>query len=247
MILKQYIHPLISHRHLLALMLWLLLASVAHAQIGNLAAFDEDKLHFGIQVGYTQSKFMLDYTEDEEVRDLLQGTTSYYNAGFHLAVINDLRVHKYINLRMSPGITMVNRSLSFSWEDSYQQTHPGVDLKRGVESVYGEIPFDIKFRSMRWRNFRPYLTAGACYGFDFASLRNNKNNNDQSIIRLNTSDLRYTAGVGFDFYLRYVRFGIELKMCFGFVDLKIEDDDIYTRSFDNLKTRSFMLGFIFEG
>jgi len=245
MIIRQNIRSRFSHRPLT--MLLLLVVSVAQAQIGNLAAFDEDKLHYGIQVGYTQSKFDLDYTEDEEVRELLQGTTSYYNAGFHLAVIGDLRVHKYINLRFCPGITLVNRSINFSWEDAYRQAHPGVDLKRGVESVYGEIPFDIKFRSMRWRNFRPYLTTGASYGFDFASLRNNKNNNDQSIIRLNTSDLRYTAGVGFDFYLRYVKFAIEMKMCFGFVDLKIEDDDIYTRSFDNLKTRSFMLGFTFEG
>ena len=229
------------------LLLFLLLAGTLQAQVSNLAAFDMDLLHYGIQIGYSQSKFDFYYTEDGDVRETLQGTTSYYNAGFHIAIIGDMKLCNFINFRMLPGLTIINRSLNFSWEDVYAEAHPGVDAKRSVESVYGEIPIDLKFRAMRWRNFRPYVTTGMSYGFDFASLRNNKNNNDQSIIRLNTSDLRYTAGVGFDFYLRYVKFAIELKMAFGISDLKIADDDLYTRSFDNLNTRTFMLGFTFEG
>lgn len=229
------------------LLLFLLLAGTLQAQVSNLAAFDMDLLHYGIQIGYSQSKFDFYYTEDGDVREALQGTTSYYNAGFHIAIIGDMKLCNFINFRMLPGLTIINRSLNFSWEDVYAEAHPGVDAKRSVESVYGEIPIDLKFRTMRWRNFRPYVTTGMSYGFDFASLRNNKNNNDQSIIRLNTSDLRYTAGVGFDFYLRYVKFAIELKMAFGISDLKIADDDLYTRSFDNLNTRTFMLGFTFEG
>lgn len=229
------------------LLLFLILAGTLQAQVSNLAAFDMDLLHYGIQIGYSQSKFDFYYTEDGDVREALQGTTSYYNAGFHIAIIGDMKLCNFINFRMLPGLTIINRSLNFSWEDVYAEAHPGVDAKRSVESVYGEIPIDLKFRAMRWRNFRPYVTTGMSYGFDFASLRNNKNNNDQSIIRLNTSDLRYTAGVGFDFYLRYVKFAIELKMAFGISDLKIADDDLYTRSFDNLNTRTFMLGFTFEG
>ena len=91
------------------------------------------------------------------------------------------------------------------------------------------------------------MTSGGSYGFDFASMRNNKNNTDQSIVRLNTSDLRYTVGLGFDFYMRYVKFAIELKMSFGLLDLKIDDDDLYTRSVDFINTRTFMVGFTFEG
>ena len=84
---------------------------------------------------------------------------------------------------------------------------------------------------------------GSSYGFDFASLRNNRNSQNQSIVRLNTSDLRYTAGLGFDFYLRYVKFAIELKMTFSVMDLKIDNDDFYSQSIDGLNTRTFMLGF----
>ncbi|MBO7489447.1 MAG: outer membrane beta-barrel protein [Bacteroidales bacterium] len=218
------------------------------AQVTYLAGFDKKKIHFGIQLGYTQSKFEDAYTQDDEVRQSLLGTTSYYNPGFHLAIIApDLRLGNYFNFRLIPGITLINRTFNYNWTDAYVAQHHGADAKRTVESVYGEIAFDFKFRAFRYRNFRPYLTSGGSYGFDFASMRNNKNNTDQSIIRLNTSDLRYTAGLGFDFYMRYVKFAIELKMSFGVLDLKIPDDDLYTRSTDFINTRTFMLGFTFEG
>jgi len=217
------------------------------AQVNYLASFDKKKVHYGIQLGYTQSKFEDAYTVDADVRESLQGTTSYYTPGFHIAVIGDLRLGNFFNIRLLPGLTLINRTFTYSWEQSYLQQHPGVDLKRNVESVYGEIPFDIKFRAFRYRNFRPYLTTGASYGFDFASMRNNKDNTNQGIIRLNTSDLRYTAGIGFDFYMRYVKFAIELKMSFGLLDLKIDDDDLYNRSMEYINTRTFMLGFTFEG
>lgn len=219
----------------------------ASAQVNNLSNFDRGLLHYGIQIGYSQSKFTIDYTEDDAVRQAMQGVTSYYNPGFHLAVIGDLRLTDFINLRMAPGLTLINRSINYAWSSQYASTHRNLDDWRGVESVYGEIPVDLKFRSMRYNDMRPYLTCGISYGFDFASLRNNKNRDDQSIVRLNTSDFRYTAGVGFDFYLRYVKFAIELKMSFGLPNLKIPDDDYYSRAIEKMTSRTFMLGFTFEG
>ncbi|MBP5190484.1 MAG: PorT family protein [Bacteroidales bacterium] len=232
----------------LLILLVMLTAGIVHAQVTYLASLDKKKIHFGIQLGYTLSKFEDAYTQDDEVRQSLQGTSSYYAPGFHLAVVTpDLRLGNFFNFRLLPGLTLINRTFNYNWTEEYVNQHHGADAKRSVESVYGEIAFDLKFRAFRYRNFRPYLTSGGSYGFDFASMRNNKNNTDQSIVRLNTSDLRYTVGLGFDFYMRYVKFAIELKMAFGLTDLKIEDDDLYTRSVDFINTRTFMLGFTFEG
>lgn len=219
----------------------------AWGQIGNLANFDSKLMHYGIQVGYSQTKFDLKYTDDDAVRQALQGTTSYYTAGFHIAVIGDLRLGRYFNLRVLPGVSIMTRKLDYSWESSYYNSHPLLENKKTVESVYGDIPVEIKFRAWRWNNYRPYLTAGASYGFDFASLRKNKNNNDESIIRLNSSDIRYTVGVGVDVFLRYVKFAIEMKMAFGLIDLKVPDNELYTQSTNNLMSRTFLLGFTFEG
>lgn len=214
---------------------------------GNLGQFDRRLLHYGIQVGYTQSKFDLAFSENDTLRQTLQGVTSYYAPGFHIAVIGDLRLGDWFNLRLLPGVTLVTRTIGYSWENGYLTTHRLAERSRNVESVYGDIPIEFKFRSVRWQNFRPYLTAGASYGFDFASLRKNRNQTNQAIVRLQPHDVRYSMGVGFDVFLRYVKFAIEFKMNLGLLDLKVEDPDIYIRSFDNLTTRTFMLSFTFEG
>lgn len=216
-------------------------------QIGNLGQFDSRLLHYGIQVGYTQSKFDLGFSQDDSLRRTLQGVTSYYAPGFHIAVIGDMRLGRWFNLRILPGVTLVTREISYSWEKGYLESHVIAERSRNVESVYGDIPIELKFRAVRWTNFRPYLTAGASYGFDFASLRKNRNQTNQSIVRLEPSDLRYSFGVGFDVFLRYVKFAIELKATFGLVDLKVEDPDVYISSFDGLKSRTFLLSFTFEG
>ena len=219
----------------------------AQVRASHLGSFDNQKLHWGIQVGYTQSKFDLHYTDDDAVREDILGTTSYYSPGFHINQINDFRLGDHLNLRLMPGITLISRDMAYVWSDDYTSTHWKYDTRRSVESVYGELPVEFKFRAMRYSDFRPYLIAGASGGFDFASLFKNRNNNDESIIRLKPWDIRYTMGVGFDFFLPYVKFAIELKMAFGIVDLRVVEDDIYTQSIDYLNSRTFMLSFTFQG
>ena len=215
--------------------------------MGNLGQFDRRLLHYGIQVGLVESKFDLAFSEDDELRQTLQGVTSYYTPGFHIAVIGDMRLNDYLNLRLLPGVTIVSRDIAYSWESAYLASHRLAETERLAESVYGDIPLELKFRAQRYTDFRPYITGGISYGFDFASLRRNRNRNNESIVRLQPSDLRYTMGLGFDFFLRYVKFAIELKMNFGLLDLKVPDDDIYIRSMDVMRTRTFMLSFTFEG
>lgn len=217
------------------------------AQVGNLGKFDSRMLHYGIQIGMTQSKFDLSLSESTALRDTMQGVTSYYTPGFHIAIIGDLRISEYLNLRLLPGVSIISRNITYSWENGYLSTHRLAEGERLAESVYGDVPLEIKFRARRYGNYRPYITGGVCYGFDFASLRRNRNRNNESIVRLQPSDLRYTMGMGFDVFLRYVKFAIEMKMNFGLLNLEVFDQDIYIRSMDEMLSRTFMLSFTFEG
>ena len=234
-------------RRLSLLVTILLLCFSLKAQVNNLAGFDEHLLHYGIQIGYASSKFDVQFTTADSVRNYLNNSNSYYNAGFHIAVIGDLRIGRYLSLRALPGVSLLSRTINYTWDPDYHAAHPIVDDTRTVESVYGDIPFEIKYKAMRWNNYRPYVTAGASYGFDFASLRKNKNNDNESIIRLNPNDIRYSLGAGMDFFLTYVKFAIEFKMHFGVLNMKVSDDDLYTLSTDKLTSRTYMLCFTFEG
>lgn len=216
-------------------------------QVANLASFDEHMMHYGIQIGYAGSKLDVRFAENDSVRGSLWNTNSYYTAGFHISVIGDLRLGKHFSLRALPGVALLTRNVDYSWNPDYEALHPNADKRRTVESVYGDLPIEFKYKAMRHENFRPYVTAGASYGFDFASLRKNKNNNNASIIRLDANDIRYSMGVGVDFFLAYVKFAIELKMNFGVLNLRVDDDDLYTLSTDKLNSRTYMICFTFEG
>lgn len=232
------------------LAVWAAFGQTAWGQLGNLGnlmSFDDKPLHYGIQVGLTRSKFDLEFTHDDNLRAAVQGTASYYTAGFHISVIGDLRLNRYFNLRAMPGIILIDRDIYYNWEPGYALTHPLLEEHRTVESVYGTLPLEIKFRAWRWYNFRPYLTGGGSYNFDFSSLRKNKNNTEESIIRLNATEFRYSIGVGVDIFLRYVKFALEMKVSFGINDLQVLDDEIYTHSIDGMHSRTIMFGFTFEG
>ncbi len=220
----------------------------AQGTMANLMTFDNHLVHFGIQVGIVNAKFDLDYSEDDALRREIQGVTSYFKPGFHIAIIvPDLRLGPWFNFRFLPGVTLMTRRLEYSWEPEALAANSRAERWRTVESVYGDIPIEFKFRAARYGNFRPYLTSGISYGFDFASTRKNRNNTQESIVKLSANDFRITTGVGFDFFLHYVKFAIELKMAFGMNELMVPDSDIYARSVNGLSSRVFFLTFTFEG
>lgn len=227
----------------------LLFGGAVRGQIGNRLNYDNKLFHFGIQVGYVSSKFDLVYTDNELVRALLQDVTSYYSPGFHVAIITpELRLSRFLSLRFMPGISLHTRDITYAWSPAFEAMSRKLEPKRTVEPVYGDLPIELKFRAVRWENFRPYVLAGVSYNYDFASLWKNQNNSEESIIRLNPHDFRYSMGVGFDCFLPFVTFALEFKMMFGFPDLLIPDEmDIYTNATTKLQSRTFLLGFTFEG
>ena len=96
------------------LVLWLLPVATAQTRAARLGSFDNRKLHYGIQVGYTQSKFDLNFSENDTLRQTIMGVTSYYSPGFHINVIGDLRLSDNLNLRLLPGITLISRDMAYS-------------------------------------------------------------------------------------------------------------------------------------
>ena len=178
------------------LSLLLLLAGAAHAQNQDDGTWDNHKLHYGIHLGLTDNQFDL-YSTNGGLIASQDGTlhtngSHYYAYGFRLAVIGEARLGRCFSLRVMPGVSLFSA------------------LK--LESVRGELPVDVKFHPYRWGKVEPYLTSGLGYGFDFASLREESHN---KIKPLNAHDLRYTCGLGVDWYTRLARVGFELKAGFG--------------------------------
>ena len=77
-----------------------------------------------------------------------------FQPGFNVSGLFDMRLSDHFNLRFSPGLYSGNRNVVF------KEANTGDEVKQNLKSTYLMFPLDIKFSALRYRNLRPYVTAG---------------------------------------------------------------------------------------
>lgn len=204
---------------------------------------DNRAWHLGFSVGlhtqdvaFTHNGFV---TEDGETWFMEQPS---FQPGFCVNGLFDLRLNNWFNLRFSPGLYFGNRDIKM-----LDTTHGNTE-RQSLKSTFVVMPVDIKYSSVRYRNARPYLTAGVMPAFDVAKKR-------ADIIRLKNFDTYLTVGFGCDFYLPYFKFIPEVKFCFGLADVlqkdrpDLADDPVklkYTQSLKKATSKMIVFTFYFE-
>lgn len=207
-----------------------LFAGTAHSQERDSGAYENHKFLYGIHMGFTSNEFDLYSTNGGLIASQdgtlhTDGSHHYYAYGFRLAVIGEAQLGRCFSLRVMPGVSQFSACLS------------------RLKSTRGELPVDVKFHPVRMKKLRPYLTSGIGYGYDFASLRDG---GSFDIKALNAHDLRYTCGLGVDWYTRLVRVGIELKAGFGLLSPNTSGINSNSLSYFHNGT-TFCLGINIEG
>ena len=147
-------------KHILPLLLVFAMQNAVAQTNMHLVNFDKRLLHYGIGLGVTDIKFDLPLAQDDGIRSTMRGVESYYAPGFHLYIIGDMRLTSFMNLRLIPGITLVERNLHYNWDPDALAADHRLDEQRNVETVFADVPLELKIRTWRWRNFRPYLVGG---------------------------------------------------------------------------------------
>ncbi len=162
--------------------------------------------------------------------------------GFCVNVLADLRLHKYFNLRFSPGMYFGSKDVVMRDYNSDLRRH------QDVKSAYVVTPLDLKISGDRMHNCRPYATLGAMATFDVSKKRS-------EALMFNTTDAYLCVGLGVDFYLPYFKLNPEIKFCFGLTDiLKHDRPDLtddpetfkMTQSLSKVKSNMVVLSFYFE-
>jgi len=161
--------------------------------------------------------------------------------GFQIGIVSDLQLADNFNLRFTPTLSFGDRILHYR----LKVNNDTLLFRRPIESTFIAFPLHVKFKSERLVNTRAYVIGGFKYSLDMASLAR-KRTEDYELIKLDRHDFSAEMGVGFDFYLEYFKFGIELKMAYGLVDLIVRDGTLFTNSIDRLNSKMWFLGFTFE-
>ncbi|MCX6266282.1 MAG: porin family protein [Bacteroidetes bacterium] len=236
----------------------------------NMPNYDQESMfHFGFVLGVNQSLVTIKPISDLNthvfdsiyIPDILPlpdsarvlAITSTPIPGFVISIVANMQMGRHFELQFVPSLSFGDRTINYDLE-TYRY-RPGeldpvkrVTITKKIPSTYINFPLEIKYKALRYNNFRPYLLAGAQYSLDLASQakkREQKNRNEK-IVKFNQNDIYAEAGVGFDFFNEWFKFGVELKMMYGLTDVLKRENNIYTESIDRVNSKIFQVSFTFE-
>ena len=236
--------------------IWIILLCVAASSLSaqgnykgykplNLGKFDKKKYHFGFLLGFNNASFAVDRKANKADQDSLLTIDAGNPPGFNLGIIAAWHFNKNISVRFLPTLSFEDRTLNYVFLAGPDST---IGFEKRVESTLIDFPINFKFRTDRIRNFAVYAVAGGRFRIDMQSEKDVKNNvAEEILVKTYSNDFAVEFGGGFDFFLQYFKFGIELKMAMGLPNILVPEDTQFSNPIQSLKSRTFFVTFTFEG
>ncbi len=224
----------------------------------NLPKFYAQPLHFGFTIAGNQHDFRINTLKNSALPDTTIDKVNYKvknvltkpAPGFALGIVSDFRLHQYIRLRFTPSISFGSKKLEYTLANKTNDTVKR--FEKSVESTFVLFPVELKIQSKRQGNFSAYTICGGGYALDLASgkkaagVSSNVNQLDESV-KIKRDDFYYSAGAGTDFYLKYFKLGLELKLLIGTRNLLRSGNNIFSNSIETVRSRMAVFTITFEG
>lgn len=231
---------------LLILLMTCLVGVNAPAQdrkVQNKPYIDQRVLHYGFFIGVHDQGLSLrgnGFIDPETGRQWLV-KNDRPNFGFHVGVLGELKIHRYVALRVQPTLYFGSKHLAF------HDQLTGERLSQDMKSTYIAFPVMAKISAPRWNNYRPYLVAGVNPMYDLTTGKH-------TLLRTKPVNVNLEFGLGCDFYLPFFKLIPELKFSLGLADildkkrddLREAQDVIYTRSIERATSNMVTLTLYFE-
>lgn len=248
----------------------------AQRQPNRLPNYDNQLYHFGFILAFNQMSFNINYIEDYQLQPYpglmsnnawdqnwnenytyyVAGVSCVPSPGFTVGIVGNLRLGRYFDLRLIPSLSFGRRDLVYymycpDLKDSPRTDNGFYIIQAGNsmwDAVVVELPLHVKYRSKRYNNFAAYLIGGGNLKFDATGRKNTNKTDSNQIIKVKTKLLDFAAeiGAGLDFYNNYFKFGIEVKMSWGLVNILEKENQILDSSFDKLRNNTFQISLTFE-
>ncbi len=207
---------------------------------------DHDQLsyYFGLTFGYANMNLYTTKHPRFLQYDSVLSVEPGASGGIALGLLATKRINSRFELRASPEL-VVGGSKFFTYALQYPNAIDGPIVKKTLPSTIFMFPAQVKFNSDRIDNFRVYMMAGVKVGIDLASNSNARNAED--LVKLKKSEYGYEAGVGFNFYLKYVTLSPELKISNGLSNIHSRDPNLkFSNVLDALQSRMIMFSINIE-
>lgn len=243
----------------LLLCTFIALSLTAHAQerkVENRPYTDLRPFHFGVVVGTHLEDLELNNVGPITITDDQGNTTTSFVAvdqdrwdpGFQVGVLGEARLGTHFAFRLAPIMFFGNRHLTFINHTKLNDQGNPTEERQNLKSVYVAGVMDIIFSAKRFNNHRPYIVAGITPMLNLVS-------RDNDYIRLKSSDVFASVGLGCDFYLPFFKLRPELKFMYGLTNSidkghasRVKDKNMlpYALSVDKTNSRMICLSLYFE-
>lgn len=213
----------------------------------NLQNFDHSRWHFGFLLGYNYADFYLNTKDNTFEVDSLQSVVVQGKSGFNLGIISSLNVTPAVRLRFLPTLSFQERTLDYTF---FELPDTSIFWTKQVSSVFLDFPLLMKMRTDRIGNFAAYIITGGRFGLDMQSNKDVKNSTallKDQIVKITKPDYGIEVGGGFDFFLEYFKFGIELKLGLGLKNILIQEGTVFSNPIDKLRSKVWTVSMTFEG
>ena len=207
----------------------------------NYMDYKQKPYYFGITLGINSSNFRVHHSKEFILNDSFTRAQSVTGPGFNLGIVSNLKIGEYFDVRLLPTLSFAERSIQYGLpgEDGGSET-------RRIESVFVELPFQARYKSAVYRDFRLFVLGGVKYTFDVAS--DSRTRQAAGLVKISPTDFQIEYGAGIQFYFPYFIFSPEIKISQGLNNALIYNNSlIQSNVLEKVQSRTFTLSLHFEG
>lgn len=200
--------------------------------------FEKKSYYFGINLGFNNTGFSVARSGFFINNDSIRVTEGSNEIGLNMHMITNLKIGDYFDFRFIPGFSFAQRGLMFTDIETNQVK------ERKFESVFVEMPLQLRYKSLPYKDKRMFMLAGVKYSYDVQS--NSKSR--KALLKISPHDFQYEFGFGIQMFYPYFIFSPEIKFSKGLSNLLIYDNSRNeARVLEKVRTEIISISLNFEG
>lgn len=216
----------------------------------NNPEYDRRKITYGFSIGIHTSAYQIKYSE-KFITDQLDTLTSIdppFIPGFSLGFLVNYRLHDMLDIRIMPKAGFYTNQLTYRYLTSRDLDNRTEGIQKfktqTFETTMVEIPFLIKYKSMRRGNTRLYMVGGFTPALEASGKKDVQSST--SNFSITKGNLSIDAGLGFDFYFPLFKFSQEIRFSRGMVNILGKDASSFKEPLRYMNTNTISVYFIFQ-
>ncbi len=206
----------------------------------HLPNFDEQRVHYGFLLGGHTSRFRLKYSDEFTTPELdsVHSVLPTEKPGFKIGFVVDFHLFQYLDARLVPTFSFYQLGLDYRYYD-------GTVLQELRDPTYFELPFLLKYKSVRRENRGIYLLAGLTPAVKVSGSKKEQDSSERLLI--SKFNLFLDIGVGLDLFQPLFKFSPEVRYSFGLPNILDNQQNDFSRGIESLHIHSFTIYMTFEG